>query len=190
MVGVPGAELQNTDPPSLAPLALAAWHAGLALLLRAPVAGWLECPRLWTAVVAVNSVVLTVFLWHMVPVVVGAALLYPTGLMPQPPIGSAAWLALRVVWVAVLGVPLVLLGRFDRPTLRRSRPRTVRAPGWALPVAAAGVAAVCGGMLWLVLGRFRGPGPADLPVTGLTLYLLGLLLLRAAGRRAPSTSGS
>lgn len=29
MVGVPGAELQNTDPPSLALLALAAWHAGL-----------------------------------------------------------------------------------------------------------------------------------------------------------------
>ena len=143
--------------------------------------------------VAVNSVVLTVFLWHMVPVVVGAALLYPTGLMPQPPIGSPAWLALRVVWMAVLGLLLVLLvallGRFDRPTLRRSRPGTVRRPGWALPVAAAGVAAVCGGMLWLVLGRFRGVGPADLPVTGLALYLLGLALLQVAGRRPASTSG-
>jgi hypothetical protein len=65
----------------------------------------------------------------------------------------------------------------------------VRRPGWALPMAAAGVAAVGGGMLWLVLGRFRGIGPADLPVTGLALYLLGLALLHAAGRRAASTSG-
>lgn len=72
MFGAVGAGLQNIAPPTLALLALAAGQTGLVLLLHGPVERWLTRPRLWTAVVAVNAVVLTVYLWHMVSVVIGA----------------------------------------------------------------------------------------------------------------------
>ena len=52
---------------------------------------------------------LTVYLWHMTPVVVVAVALYPTGLLPQPAIGSAGWWALRPAWIAALA--LILAGR-------------------------------------------------------------------------------
>jgi hypothetical protein len=59
--------------------------------------------------VAVNGVIMTLYLWHMVPVLVAALALYPTGVMPQPEAGSASWFAGRPVWVAACGLLLGVL---------------------------------------------------------------------------------
>lgn len=38
---------------------------------------------------------MTVYLWHFVPVIAVAVAFYPTGVMPQPVIGTARWWELR-----------------------------------------------------------------------------------------------
>jgi hypothetical protein len=136
MVGVPGAEVQNTSPPTVALLALAVAQTGLVLLLAGPLRRWLR-RRAWMPVIAVNGVIMTLHLWHMVPVLVVALALYPTGVMPQPEIGSTSWFAWRPVWVAACGLLLVVLvavfARFERP---RGRASTATLPhAWAVPAA-------------------------------------------------------
>ncbi|MET8331533.1 hypothetical protein [Streptomyces sp. NPDC005181] len=49
---------------------------------------------------------MTLYLWHMLPVLVVAAAFYLTGIAPEPAFGSAAWWGLRVPWLLVLGVVL------------------------------------------------------------------------------------
>jgi hypothetical protein len=58
-------------------------------------------PRPWRLVRRLNAMVMTVYLWHFVPVIVIAVAFYPTGVMPQPAIGSAQWWELRPAWSAV-----------------------------------------------------------------------------------------
>jgi peptidoglycan/LPS O-acetylase OafA/YrhL len=183
MVMVPGEVLNNTSPPTLALVALAATQTGLALLLHDRVGRWLRRTRPWMIVVAVNTVIMTIFLWHMTAAVIAVVLLYPTGLMPQPPPDSVAWWLLRVPWLAVLGLVLaVLIAVFGRVE-RRAGP----SPDPALPhsgpvrraASAAGSAAV---VLGLLLGAASGLGQgasAVLPVASLLVYLAGAGLLRA-----------
>ena len=131
MVGVPGAEVQNTSPPTVALLALAVAHTGLVLLLAGPLRRWLVRRRVWMAVIAVNGVIMTLYLWHMVPVLVVALALYPTGVMPQPEIGSASWFAWRPVWVVACGL---LLGSWWRCShASNARPAGHRRPPFPTP---------------------------------------------------------
>jgi hypothetical protein len=189
MVAVPGEQGQNTAPPTLALLALATAQTGLALLTSGRSNHWLRRTRAWTAVVAVNAVILTVFLWHMTAVLVGAVALYATGLMPQPPVGSGAWLLLRLPWVACLAfILVVLVAMFGRIELRRDgqphpealgRAAGQRSPAHALRVlAVAGVAAVLAGLLGITTAGPGDHGPTGLPTTALLVYLLGTAELR------------
>lgn len=188
MVGAaPAPDLDNTAPPTLAVLALAATHTGVALLVRAPADRWLARPRAWAAVVRVNAVALSLYLWHMVPVVVLGTTLVASGAFPQRPVGSGAWFALRVPWLVLLAALLVALvavvGRFERPGARRP-PRegpAVRPPS-GLAVGA-GVAACLGGLLGLGVGGTDGllPAVGGVPVAELALVAVGLALVRWGG---------
>jgi hypothetical protein len=106
MVGVPGDERWNTSPPSFALVTLTLWLVGLALLLRPWVLARAEAQP--SLVARANRVVLTVFLWHVSAVALAAMVLYPLG-FPEPETGTAAWWALRPVWLIMLVPPLVLL---------------------------------------------------------------------------------
>ena len=132
MVGTTGGRVNNTIPPSVALLAFAAAQAGLLLAAEPAALRLLARGRLWQAVSWLNDRVLTVYLWHMVPVVVVAVALYPTGVLGQPPVGSAGWWALRLAWIAALAVVLapaaVFLARFERPLRRRPAAQPARSP--------------------------------------------------------------
>ncbi|MGC9540554.1 acyltransferase family protein [Streptomyces sp. UG1] len=185
MVGVAGQEIQNTAPPTLALLALATVQTGLALLLHAPARRWLRRLTPWTTVVAVNSVIMTLFLWHLTAAVLGVLALYPTGLLPQPQPGSPAWLALRIPWLLVLALILMVLVAVFGRIERRRGPRP--GPGDATGVQAAlltltGVAGVLAGLLGIALAE-RGQGPAGLPTLALAAYFTGAAVLRFARRR-------
>ncbi len=189
MISIPGAEIQNTSPPSVGLAALAVAQAGFLLLIRGPAQRWLSRRRVWAVVVGANSVVMTLFLWHMVPVLAVAPLLHLTGLFPDPPIGSAGWLALRPVWVSVVAIaflPIVaLLGRWERPPraleLSEGSGRSVEAG----VLTALGIGAVSAGIALLtILGFFHQAGPVGLPVGGLSAYVVGLALIEWGGRRA------
>ncbi len=116
MVGVPGEEFWNTDPPSLPLVALALWLIGLALWLRPPATRLLAVEGKWRIVRRLNGRVLTAYLWHVSALSIPVALLYPRG-FPQPETGSGAWWAVRPLWIAVLLPSLALLivvfGRFE-----------------------------------------------------------------------------
>jgi hypothetical protein len=187
--------VQNTSPPTVALLALAVAHTGLVLLLAGPLRRWLHRGRVWMAVIAVNGVIMTLYLWHMVPVLVVALALYPTGVMPQPEIGSASWFAWRPVWVAacglLLGVLVAVFARFERPRGRASTATPPAVPaaerGATRPVVLVlvGTAATCAGIIQLTVGGFQGAGPAGVPWAALLTYLVGLVAFWAARRARP-----
>jgi Acyltransferase family len=104
MIGVPDAVVNNTGPPNLALLALGGVQAGLALAAAPAVNRALKSARAQRILVIANDNVMALYLWHMVPVVIVALAGYPTGLLPQPELGSAAWWWFRLEWVAILAV--------------------------------------------------------------------------------------
>ncbi|MFN2494728.1 MAG: acyltransferase [Pseudonocardiaceae bacterium] len=181
MVGAVGPGLANTAPPTLALLALAATQTGLILLLRGPADRWLTRPRAWMAVVAVNSVVLTVYLWHMVPILVVAPALVLTGVWPQYPLGSAAWLLLRPPWLFALGIVLLglvmVFGRWEQPRLRGAPDGRPAESGWAAVRLGVGVAACLAALTTLAATGFAGLGPTPVPIVELTVLAAGLLLV-------------
>lgn len=193
MVAVPGAEVQNTGPPTLALMALALTQAGLALLFDAPSNRWLRRARPWMVVVGINLVVLTVFLWHMTAAVVGAALLYPTGILPQPPVDSPAWLLWRIPWVAALLVVLAaLVAVFGRIEIRTPAAGAIRprGPAWAgSTLTVLGLGSVLAGLMGIALAGQDYHGPAGLPTFTLLCYFAGAAVLRLTQARAPERSG-
>lgn len=184
MVRVPGMSLHNTEPPTVALLALAVAQAGVVLALHGPAARWLQRPRPWAAVARAERVVFTVFLWHMAAAVVAAVALYGTGLLSVDPIGSAGWIIGRVPWLVgcalALAVLVGLFGRVDRP----DRVGTVGARlggGLGGAVAVAGVVATLAGMVGIAVAGSGAHGPLALPTWTLAALGTGLALL-ARGR--------
>ncbi|BBY62614.1 acyltransferase family protein [Mycolicibacterium helvum] len=108
MIGVPGAVVDNTGPPNLALLALGGVEAGLALAAAPVVNGMLKSARAQRILVIANDNVMALYLWHMIPVVIVALAGYPTGLLPQPTLGTADWWWFRLAWVAILAVVAVV----------------------------------------------------------------------------------
>lgn len=116
LVGVPGQERSNAQPPSLAMVALTLWLVGLALLARAVAQRAMRRPGWERLVRGMHRLLLTAFLWHVTAIILGGALARAAG-APEPAIGSGLWWALRPVWVLWLlpffGLLLWALGRFE-----------------------------------------------------------------------------
>lgn len=185
MVDLPGAPVQNSSPPSLALLALASLQMAVVLAVAEAARNVLRRPLPWATVVAVNRVVLSLFLWHMAAVPVAALVLYGTGLLPDVAPLTPAWFAWRPVWVAVLAlltaVPTLLLAplesRAGRP-VPTGEPR----PRLAAVLIFLGVPLACAGLVQLTLGGLAGDGPLGIPVAGLGTFAAGMALTTSAGR--------
>ncbi|MBI5157854.1 MAG: acyltransferase [Acidimicrobiia bacterium] len=117
MVGVDIEPVSNMSPPSAAILALALWQVGAAMLLRAKVSAWLARPKPWTRVVAVNSMIMTLFLWHLSAMVAAILILHPLGFGGESTTSARWWLE-RPLWVgasALVLAPLVIVfSRWER----------------------------------------------------------------------------
>jgi fucose 4-O-acetylase-like acetyltransferase len=174
MVTVPGAAMQNSSPPSLALVALAAAQLGLALLIAGPARRWLRRPRAWLAVVTANAVILTVFLWHMTAAVLVTVVLHLLDRLPTPDVRSAEWLLWRVPWLAALATVLAALvlvfGRVE--TLR-----VAAMPDRPIWLVAAGYVAVITGLLWQAVAGSADHGPFAMPTGALLLSLAGAAVL-------------
>ncbi len=127
MVGVPGEEISNSLPPTIALLALGMFQGGLLLTFESPFRRWLEGRRAWAATVLVNANIMTLFLWHSTVLVLAIGALMQLGgpglgLVP----GTGIWWLARVPWVLALGVLLIpfliIFGRFERPGARSGSP--------------------------------------------------------------------
>ncbi|MET7879091.1 acyltransferase [Micromonospora profundi] len=183
MLHVPGERLDNSSPPSLALLAVAAAQLGLVLLLRGPAGRLMRRTGPWQLVIGVNLVVLTVFLWHLAAAILLIGLLDATGTLPTPAVGSGAWWAWRVPWLLLLAVVLaVLVAIFGPVEARSARHRTARRAGrgtWARRVlTVAGYAAVVVALLINSATPEQVPEPLGTPAPALLTYLAGAGVLR------------
>jgi Acyltransferase family len=185
MIGVPGDPISNTTPPKVTLIALAIMQGGLLLALQAPARRWLAGRAAWTATVAINGNIMTLFIWHLTAttlVVFAAYLAGGIGLRLEP--GSAEWWWTRLPWVianAIALAPLVVaFGRFERPRAAEGP----SAPAWRYVV---GAFMTCAGLALLAAQGVGGYGRFGLNVWGLALAFAGIgLVASKAGRRAES----
>lgn len=179
MVGVPGQELGNTAPPTLALLALGLAQTGLVLALESVARRLLARRNAWTATVLINGMIMTLFLWHMTAMVLALGISIALGgigleLVPN----TFAWWAARPLWMMAFGVMLAPLvsyaARFERPS---SSVATV-ASGARL---VAGASLVCAGLGMLSVGGVVNAAgglrllPAAMPLVGTGLAGFGPL---------------
>jgi hypothetical protein len=111
MVATRDVDFSHMFPTTAVMGVVAMAQAGLALLLRERVNRWLERSGPWKVVIALNAVIMTVFLWHMTAYVAALGLYEASGadLLTEP---TALWWAQRPLWVlgpAVVLVPFVAL---------------------------------------------------------------------------------
>ena len=134
----------------------------------------------WQAVIAVNAVVLTVFLWHLTAAVLLIGLLNVLGVLPTPPVGSATWWAWRVPWLLALAVVLAglvaVFGPIEARTRRHGRASTGDPVRTTL--VAIGYAGVAAGLLINSLTPKNAAEPLGLSAPTLVAYLVGAGLLR------------
>jgi hypothetical protein len=133
---------------------------------------------------------MTLYLWHMLPVLIVAGAFYLTGLAPEPAYGSGSWWVLRVPWLVVLGVVLVGVVAALRPLERglvvvyeRTRPGDLpfELPRWPWALWG-GMAASVSALIWFAGHGFAYGGRFPvLPAVGL---VMGVGLVMVTGRSA------
>ncbi|MFF0425980.1 acyltransferase [Streptomyces sp. NPDC004520] len=152
MVGMPGEEVSNMAPPTLALLCHGLWLVGAVELLKGPGARLLARARVWRTVVAANGIAMTAFLWHLTAMLgVYGALLALGADLPAP--ASGAWWAqvpLRFAAAALLTALLVAVFR------RFEAPAAARREGGSAPLAALGVTLALFGILGLSMTGLGG----------------------------------
>jgi acyltransferase-like protein len=181
MIGT-GQRIGNTTPPSVALLAFAATQTGLLLLAQPMATRLLGHPKPWRLVSRLNTTVMTVYLWQMAPVILVAVACYPTGLLPQPPTGTASWWALRPAWLALLTavlVPLTWALMWVQRPLRRLPTGVGRSGRYSPLLLALGIAAAMVAVARLAVAGFAPTGELPLPV--LAAYAAGLAAILLAG---------
>ncbi len=172
MVGSPDQALSNTTPPKITLLALGIFQFGLLLAAENPMRRALTNLRLWTATVLINSMIMTVYLWHITVMIVFIGLLYlagGTGLGVEP--GTLAWWFSRPLWMAILIVLLLPLSLLLSPLERLSRDASVS--GTAPLRQVGGAMMICLGVALLALFGIGGGSPAGVDIGAFALVAIG-----------------
>jgi fucose 4-O-acetylase-like acetyltransferase len=129
LLGTDVEKISNAYPPTVCYLLGAIWSIGAVMLLRRPASRWLERAGPWKATILTNSVIMTLFLWHMTAYLIAILALWPFGVGRQQDTTATWWLE-RPIWIVVPGAILALIvvsvGRFERPHGRRDSPSRFR----------------------------------------------------------------
>lgn len=133
MVTVQGEEISNTLPPNLTMLALGIFQGGLLLSLEKPIRKWLDKKKVWTTVVLINGMIMTLFLWHVTVLILvasSALALGGIGLGIAP--GVSAWWLTRPIWLLLLSTVLLTLTPIFVRYERLSAVKNAPIPLWRL----------------------------------------------------------
>ena len=178
MIGVPGSDLSNSMPPTLALLALGIAQTGIALALEPAARRMLESARLWTGVVLVNGMIMTIYLWHLtafVLVLVIAWLMGGVGLNVAP--GSGAWWMARPLWFGLYLIaltPLIMLFAGFEQARRTEKDRPApQIPTWRRLIA---LLLICIGLAATAAISIASP----MGVTGVRLWVVALPFIGTA----------
>ena len=174
MIGVPGDDVSNSMPPTLALLALGVTQTGLLLALEPTGRRLLDNLKVWTATVLVNGMIMTVYLWHLtafILVMIGAWLFGGIGLETPP--GSGAWWLARPVWFVLYVVSLLpliaIFARYERASPSDTQGDVAH---WRLIV---GLLLVCTGLAATAAISIT----STLGVTGVRLWVVALPFIGA-----------
>ncbi|MGH1503184.1 MAG: acyltransferase family protein [Acidimicrobiales bacterium] len=126
MVNVEGLEHSPANPPTLALLLFGTAHAATALCFAPMINRWLaDNAKAWAAVVAANTVAMSVYLWHMTAAVVAGVALLALDLLPTAAVGASAWWLQKLPLIAAAAVVLAGLvaavARFEQGALLAER---------------------------------------------------------------------
>lgn len=172
MVSSPGDGASNTLPPKVTLIALGLAQFGILLALEGPMRRVLARTRLWAATVLINSMIMTVYLWHMTVMAGVVAVIYYTGgfgLGVEP--GTPAWWWTRPLWIGMLLIVLLPVAMSLSVFERRSR-----RPGAPVPVAARqiiGAIILSLGLAVLALIGYGGDGMPWLDNTAFVFVIVG-----------------
>ena len=177
MIHIPGMELSPTHPPSVALVVFGIAHSATALAAAPAITRFLERnTKAWAAVVAANSMAMTIYLWHMTAAIGAVAIIWQLGLLPTASIGTAAWwvqklpiLGLSTLFLAV--IVAAVSGVERRSLLAPARSWVGGWPSMTLAViavssllklwtAGSGSAAMVGSIAVFVVGRMVLSAPA------------------------------
>jgi len=173
MAGSPDQSLSNTSPPKITLLALAITQFGLLLSIESPMRRMLTGLRVWTATALINSMIMTLYLWHLTIMLILIALIYMAGapgLGLEP--GTSEWWLTRPVWVAILYAVLLPVTLLLAPMERRARTADAAVPAAVRQVG--GATLICFGVA--VLARF---GFGDAPLPGLDVASVVMIVAGA-----------
>ena len=168
MVGSPDEGLSNSLPPKITLLILGISQFGLLLAIEGPMRRMLSGIRIWTATVLINSMIMTLYLWHITVMIIIVALAYLAGglgLGLEP--GSADWWVTRPIWIAVLYAALLPVTLLFSPLERRAHVADAAVPAAARLVG--GATLLCLGIALLALFGF---GSAPLPRLDIAAFLM------------------
>lgn len=171
MVGMNTEAASNNAPPTICLIVLTIWLISAAMLLRPVATRWLQHRKVWSAVVAANSMIMTIFLWHLTAALLAVLVFFPLG-FPQPRGGTALWWAWRPAWLAVLTLILAgfvaLFARFERP---QALTRTSDTPEASRLQVVGGVAALVAGLAGLAqFGFALGPVTSTVQLASQPLF--------------------
>jgi len=172
MVGSPDEGLSNTLPPKITLIALGVFQFGLLLSIEAPMRRVLANLRIWTLTVLINSMIMTIYLWHITLMILLVSLLYFAGgfgLELEP--GTKIWWLTRPVWIAVLVILLLPVALMLSPLERRSRERDAPVPSSSRQVV--GALMICLGVALLAMYGFGGGPIARLDAISFLMIILG-----------------
>ena len=177
MVGSPDEDLSNTLPPKITLLALGVFQFGLLLSIEQPMRRVLSGLRIWAATVLINSMIMTLYLWHLTVMVIIIALAYAAGgfgLGIEP--GSSDWWLTRPVWIAVLYAFLLPVTLIFSPLERRPLPADTPVPGAARLIA--GALLICLGLALLAMYGIGSPPVPGLDVGAFAMVAVGSVTCR------------
>lgn len=171
MVGSPADGASNTLPPKITLIALGIFQFGILLSLEKPGQRWLQKINPWASTVLINSMIMTIYLWHVTVLVILVGILALAGAPGLDVIpGSGSWWMSRPIWILVLTLALIPFALALSPLERRGRKKGERVPAAAQQVT--GSILLCLGVSLLAFFGYGG-GPKWLDVGACALILVG-----------------
>ena len=171
MIGVPGQPVSNSMPPTMALFMLGIFQTGLLLSLEPAARRWLEGAKAWTAVILMNGMIMSVYLWHLTAFILVTAIAYGIGIGLDIMPGSGVWWASRPLWIALFGIAVLpfiaIFARFEQGGL----PIPAHISHWRLISA---VILVCTGLALTAAG-----GIGSESWTGIRLWVVALPFIGA-----------
>jgi peptidoglycan/LPS O-acetylase OafA/YrhL len=172
MAGSPGEGISNTLPPKATLLALGVLQFGLLLSIEKPMRRLLRGLKLWTVTVLINSMIMTIYLWHITVMIIVVALAFLAGgigMTYEP--GGAQWWLTRPVWILALYAILLPVSLLIAPLERRAIPQGARIP--RAPQQIAGATMICLGIAFLATFGYGGGPFAGFDVLSFALVVCG-----------------